>query len=48
MLEKLSFSIHYGEGSVSHDPLRVDLSDFYHMVRSIEEHRERCYESICR
>jgi hypothetical protein len=29
-LKKLSFNIHYGEGSVSHGPFGVVLSDFKH------------------
>jgi hypothetical protein len=48
MLEKFSFSIYYGEGSVSHGRLGVDLSDFKGNVRGIDISRERSYQSICR
>jgi hypothetical protein len=46
MSEKLSFSIHYGEASVSQGPFRVDLGDFKHLVRCIDTPCEISYESI--
>jgi hypothetical protein len=38
-VRKLSFNIHYGEGSVSHNPFGVDLSDFKHTIRCIDKPR---------
>ena len=48
MSEKVTFHIHFGDGTVRHGCNRVDLSGFMCMLRGINRPQEAIYESICK